>query len=241
MATVAEGEYGAGRDAAFDVIGAGVIHTFRMGRSGRGYPHQRTRVPAAAQRPTSRVEEAPGAGHLHVGRFGMRRARAAELPAYLPNGVVTFFMSDVEGSGRHWEASTPEMGEAVRRARLRSRRCRRSARRDRPQVPRRRRQPLRGVRPALERGVGSQQHSTRSSIVRPGTAVSACMCASGCTSARPTRPPMTTTASPSIRRLACDPWRTAARPWCPRVRGHDRRAGPRRPRATEESRTPPAP
>ena len=44
----------------------------------------------------------------------MRRARAADSPACLPNGVVTFFMSDVEGSGRHWEASTPEMGEAVR-------------------------------------------------------------------------------------------------------------------------------
>ena len=31
MATVAEGEYGTGRSAAFDVIGAGVIHAFRMG------------------------------------------------------------------------------------------------------------------------------------------------------------------------------------------------------------------
>jgi adenylate cyclase len=31
MATVAEGVYGAGRSAAFDVIGAGVMHAFRMG------------------------------------------------------------------------------------------------------------------------------------------------------------------------------------------------------------------
>ena len=31
MATVAEGDYGAGRSAGFDVIGAGVIHAFRMG------------------------------------------------------------------------------------------------------------------------------------------------------------------------------------------------------------------
>jgi hypothetical protein len=31
MATIIEGEYGAGRSAAFDVIGAGVIHAFRMG------------------------------------------------------------------------------------------------------------------------------------------------------------------------------------------------------------------
>jgi class 3 adenylate cyclase len=31
MATIVEGEYGAGRSAAFDVIGAGVMHAFRMG------------------------------------------------------------------------------------------------------------------------------------------------------------------------------------------------------------------
>jgi adenylate cyclase len=31
MATIIEGEYGAGRSAAFDVIGAGVIHAYRMG------------------------------------------------------------------------------------------------------------------------------------------------------------------------------------------------------------------
>ena len=45
----------------------------------------------------------------------MRRARwGGAAGSTSPNGVVTFFMSDVEGSGRHWEASTPEMGEAVR-------------------------------------------------------------------------------------------------------------------------------
>jgi len=31
MATIAEGEFGAGASAGFDVIGAGVIHAFRMG------------------------------------------------------------------------------------------------------------------------------------------------------------------------------------------------------------------
>jgi adenylate cyclase len=31
MATIIEGEYGEGRSAAFDVIGAGVIHAYRMG------------------------------------------------------------------------------------------------------------------------------------------------------------------------------------------------------------------
>ena len=40
--------------------------------------------------------------------------RVAERSSCLPSGVVTFLMSDVEGSGRHWTANASAMGKAVK-------------------------------------------------------------------------------------------------------------------------------
>ena len=82
MATIIEGEYGAGRSAAFDVIGAGVIHAFRMGAG----PGIRISEPVFRRLPNDqrrRVAQASAARHLHVGRISVSRDRAAGAVAVL--------------------------------------------------------------------------------------------------------------------------------------------------------------
>ena len=99
LSVVVEGDLG-GRTT--DIVGAGVVHVFRMGSRPR-HPHQRARLPQAAERAARSVDEATATRDVHVAGGGV-----------MTGELRCFLMSDLEGSNHLWATSPESMAKAVR-------------------------------------------------------------------------------------------------------------------------------
>ena len=100
LSTVAEGAFGL--RGIHDVVGMGVVHTFRMG-GGAGI---RISEPVYRKLPSD-------AAHRGESTSRPRNLRRGAVMAALPSGLVAFLMTDVVGSSKAWNERPSDTEEAI--------------------------------------------------------------------------------------------------------------------------------